>query len=200
MKSRIANNIDEMKSAKVEWTEGMIINATATFFEWWKNTCVPHVYLGPSSREMDLAVISKNGLLWTVEVKISRVDWRNDNKKLNKFPYAASPARFYYVVPDLILEKVKDELNPSLKFKVPDFVPDWAGVIGLGNTRKHFTREDGTIEFCDSPKRTFVKPCKSLHRNKLDPKYKEELYKKISIRYWSHVTGIDMSKIITLED
>lgn len=191
---RIAKNVDEMKSAPIQWTEGIIISNVAIFFEWWKNLCVPHVYLGQSSREMDLAVLSKSGLLWTIEVKISRADWKNDNKKTNNFPYSASPSRFYYVVPDLILER-----DENKKFRVPDFVPSWAGVIGLGNSRKHETKEDGTIEFFDTPKRTFVRPCKSLHRNKLDPKYINELYRKIGMRYWSHVAGVDMPKILTID-
>ena len=193
MKYRIVPSMAEAKALPVQWTEGVICHAIALYVEWWRNTVVPNIYLGPSSREIDVAVLTKAGLLWAFEIKTSVVDWKRDLTK-RRYPLCASPSRFYYVVPETL---VQWEDRPTchgwnkLQPVIPEWVPKHAGIVFLRNDRQMTTYDDG-VHVLDTPKRAYVHPCKSLHRNSLDPKYRQELLAKLGIRYWSHVTGRDM--------
>ena len=145
--------------------------ACANYFGWWKHFMVPNIYLGPTNDEMDIAVLTKNKILWEIEIKISIADWRNDSKK-DKWKYRSlgpqpyHPARFYYAVP---LELVKNG--------IPDFVIPGTGIIAVPSTP--------TRHWCKG-----IRVAKAIHRNKLPQKYIEEMYNKISRRYWNHVAPI----------
>lgn len=207
MKPRIVASMAEANALPVQWTEGIICHAIASYVEWWRNTVVPNVYLGPSGREIDVAVLTKAGLLWAFEIKTSLADWKRDLTK-RQYPSAASPARFYYVVPrtlvqwteptprpadgtDAALRKVWWENGRLARPIIPEWVPKHAGIVFLRNNRETHTGDDG-VEVYDGPIRDYVHPCKALHRRPLDPKYRQELLAKLGMRYWSHVTGQDM--------
>ena len=141
--------------------------ACANYFGWWKHLMVPNIYLGPND-EMDIALLTKNHLLWEIEIKISMADWRNDIKK-DKWRYRGfgikpyHPARFYYAVP-----------SELLKNGIPDFVLPHAGIIEVPSKP--------TRHWCKG-----VRAAKAIHRHKLPERYIEEMHRKISMRYWNHV-------------
>jgi len=200
MSWRVVKSMHEAKALPVQWSEGMICHAVAAYVEWWRNTVVPNVYLGSGGREIDVAVLTQAGLLWAFEIKTSLADWRRD---LTKRPYTgcSMPARFYYVVPETL---VKWEERPThhawtkLSPIIPEWVPKHAGIVFLGNKREAQTYDDG-VHVSDHPTKTYVHPCKSLHRRTLDPKYRQELLAKLGMRYWSHVTGQDMPAMVQIE-
>lgn len=185
MKHRIVPSMAEAKALPIIWTEGIICHAIAQYVEWWRNTVVPNVYLGSSGREIDVAVLTKAGLLWAFEIKTSVADWRRD---LTKSRFPSQPARFYYVVPETLVQWEGDYKHTPV---IPEWVPKHAGIVFLRNDRQTTTYDDG-VHVIDTPKRGHVHPCQSIHRKPLDPKYRQELLAKLGMRYWSHVTGQDM--------
>jgi hypothetical protein len=173
MKPRIVPSMAEAKALPVQWTEGVICNAVAAYVEWWRNTVVPNVYLGPTGREIDVAVMTKAGLLWAFEIKTSLADWKRDLTK-RRYPACAEPARFYYVVPETLVqwaERPTCHAWTKLSPIIPEWVPKHAGIVFLRNDRQMTTYDDGVHVF-DTPKRGYVHPCKSIHRRPLDPKYR----------------------------
>lgn len=205
MKPRIVPSMADARALPIIWTEGIICHAIAQYVEWWRNTVVPNVYLGSSGREIDVAVLTKANLLWAFEIKTSVADWRRDLTK-NRFP--SQPARFYYVVPETLVQWTEPTPRPAhdaglavrkawwangrlARPILPEFVPKHAGIVFLRNDRVTKTTANG-VEVTDKPVKSYVHPCKSLHRKPLDPKYRQELLAKLGMRYWSHVTGQDM--------
>jgi hypothetical protein len=180
------------QAAPVVWTEGTICHAVATYIEWWRNAIVPNVYLGPTSREIDLAVLTKAGLLWAFEVKISLADWKRDLGK-KEYPACAEPARFYYVVPETLVkwQEVPVRHGTMPKPVIPEWVPKHAGIIFLSNDRE-FRTESASVTVIDTPDIAYVHRSKAIHRRPLDQKYRDELMMKLGLRYWKHVTGTDM--------
>ncbi len=81
---------------------------------------------------------------------------------------------------------------------IPEWVPKHAGIVFLSNHREAHTYDDG-VHVIDAPVRGYVHPCKSIHRNPLDSKYRDELLAKLGMRYWSHVTGQDMPTMAQIE-
>lgn len=164
-----------------------LFRALAISFEWWTNVVVPNVYLGQRSDEMDLAIISKSGLLWEVEIKASLADWRADlskrkwkpEKKEGWYcpPDGSDPARFYYAVPMCLVKEAKGNNSLGYKYILPDFVPGSAGVLGVYD-------DDG------KPRVRFLRPAKPLHRNPLPMELRLELLRKLGIRYWKHAAPV----------
>lgn len=211
MKDRIVPSMAEAKALPVQWTEGGICHALAMWIEWWRNTVVPNVYLGPSRREIDVAVLTKAGMLWAFEIKCSVSDWKRDLDK-RRYPACAEPARFYYVVPETLVQWTAPTPRPDqdadLEVRrdwwrhgrmarpiIPEWVPKHAGIVFLTNKRDMHTYDDG-VHVVDSPTKGYVHPCKCIHRKPLDLKYRQELMAKLGMRYWSHVTGNDMQQIV----
>ena len=180
----------EAKAAPVQWTEGIIINAAANWLDWRTNIVVPNVYVDGALREIDLAVITKANLLWALEVKTSLADWKRD---LTKSPhsYRCTPARFYYLVPASIIPVIDGNA------RVPEWVPAHAGVVSLINDREIYTQGNSVV-VTDTPKILSVRPCKSLHRRPVEPRFKEELIRKLGFRYWAHVFAQDFPVTVTL--
>ncbi len=181
----------EASAAPVQWTEGIIIHAAAKWLDWRTNVVIPNVYVDGSLREIDLAVITKANLLWALEIKTSLADWKRDLTKSRHSPRCA-PARFYYLVPVSIMPVVNGK--PS----VPDWVPADAGVVSLENYREFYTQGTGIV-VVDTPKIQAVRRCKALHRRPVEPRFKEELIRKLGFRYWAHVFAQDFPQAVTIE-
>lgn len=213
--ARIFPTMDEAKAAPVIWTEGIICAAVARYVEYWRNTVVPNVYIGGGYREIDLAVLTKSGMLWAFEVKVSVADWKRDLHK-SKYRACVCPARFYYVVPSTLVKWSEPTPRPALDADVavrkawwaggrlarpaiPEWVPAHAGIVFLNNHRDTYTNDNGTVTVVDSPKQGYVHPCKPLHRKPLDAKYQAELLRKLGMRYWSHVAPVDLPQEVTAE-
>ena len=85
----------------------------------------PNLSWGLLDWEADLAVFTKAGSLWEIEIKVSAADWRQDAAKTKWAAMAKQnnnlkPRRFYYAAP-IELAKRYAEMG----------IPDWAGVVGV---------------------------------------------------------------------
>jgi len=168
----------------VTWTASAVQYAIAVQLDFYKYCIVPNIHLGGND-EMDMGILSPSRLLWEVEIKISRDDWHRDIQKkkwvflASDTIYAWTPSRFYYAVPRRLV--YKDDVSQA---QVPDWVPDKAGIIAVYNHRSTKTWPDGSQSVIDKPTASIVRTAKPLHRNKLEDKYVDEMYRKLSIRYW----------------
>jgi len=149
---------------KADWpepsklTESEAANALASRFDWFRNLVLPNVYL--CGGEMDLAVITPAGYLWEFEIKLSLSDWKADaNKAKWNHPGRRFVSRFYYVVPEALIEKA------------PEFVPESAGLIKL-----HHTKWDWWVSVVREPK--------GRRGEKVTPAMREKFYNKSYFRYW----------------
>ncbi len=148
----------------MKWSEAAIQRALATCLDCWQHLCVPNVQQGS---EQGFVVLSRSGLLWEIEIKISRADWRADMAKRRHYMAGWEPARFYYAVPE--------SLVPGRA--IPEWVPSHAGVLALYGS-------------ADRPQRlscSIVRQARPLHRNKAPAGAREELLRKVYFRYWRHV-------------
>ena len=88
-------------------------------FCWGSTQCFPNVHL--CGGEMDLAVVSRAGYLWEVEVKLTLADWRADERKGKWLsPSRKYVSRFFYAVPS------------ELVGAAPSFVPPETGLLEIG--------------------------------------------------------------------
>jgi len=164
----------------ISWTAGAVQYSIAIQLDFFRYTIVPNIYL--NLEEMDLAVLSPSKLLWEVEIKVTMDDWRRDLEKTkwtNSLPHPCNPARFYYAVPEKLVAKGADGM-----YTIPEWVPPTAGILAVVNRRKQTTQPDGSLLVEDTPKCYPVRVAKALHRNKLPDQYVDEMYRKLSIRYW----------------
>lgn len=178
----------------VTWTESLMQRALALQLDYVRHCIVPNVSLG-NTDEMDLAVLTPSLILCEVEVKISMADWARDNEKEKwTLPIGElTPSRFYYAVPDKLV-------NKDGKFVIPEWVQPHAGIITVVNRRSTTTMEDGSQVVVDKPVATIRKFPKPRHRNRLPEKYIYELYRKLSIRYWAKMFDKGYSKTITFPE
>ena len=102
-----------------EITERQMAWHIAHSFGIRQNICVPNLSWGMGFWEIDLAVLTKSGYLWEVEIKCSIADLKADKLKtkwrnphfMEKFE--AMISRYYIAVPKYLAEKVKmDDLQP----------------------------------------------------------------------------------------
>ncbi len=188
------------KSKPVTWNARSVQYAIALQLDFFKHCMVPNIHLGGND-EMDLAILSTTRLLWEVEIKISRDDWKRDLEKTKHVDWqqkkfaSTSPARFYYAVPWKLVPE-SDTGGRTL----PDWLPKHAGVIAIGNTRDVKSQPDGTQVITDKPHATIIKTAKPLHRNQLPQKYIDEMYRKLSIRYWKAAYKNDPGSTIILPE
>lgn len=171
-----------MLKKPITWTAAAVQYAIAVQLDIRRHCIVPNIYLGGND-EMDMAILSPSRLLWEVEIKISLADWRRDINKIKWHRGALvepwSPARFYYAVPSSLV--YTSDGGPP---KYPDWLPASAGVITVYNHRSTHTELDGSQTIYDRPTANMLRAAKPLHRNKLEDKYVDEMYRKLSIRYW----------------
>jgi hypothetical protein len=91
----------------------------------------PNLSWGLLNWEADLAVFTKSGFLWEIEIKISESDWKQDQNK-QKWTYMdrwrdrgdLTPKRFYYAAPQGLAERWS-EIG----------IPEWAGVVSVEESR-----------------------------------------------------------------
>jgi len=116
-------------------TEGWAVLMLAQHFNYRQNFCFPFVHL--FGGEMDLAVISRAGYLWEIEVKLSRRDWLVDIKKRKwAHPGRRYVSRFFYAVP------------PEMVGNPPDFVAETTGLLELRDTN---VKQIRTARRCKAP-------------------------------------------------
>jgi len=97
--------------------------AVAEHLKWRRNLVVPNVWWGLGfHHELDLAVLTKSGRLWEVEIKVSKADLKADKKKycahidpMNRI------SRLYFAVP----EKLENCI---------DLIPEHAGFLVVVNS------------------------------------------------------------------
>jgi hypothetical protein len=132
---------------KIKFSLMRFTRSTAT------DVIVPNFYIN-SPWEMDLCRITKAGIVYEYEIKISRSDFKNDFKKANKHSVIKNGGRicnfFYFVVPEGLITK--------------DEIPEYCGLY-------YYTKHDSF---------TLVKSPKRLHKNKFND-YKM-LAEKLSFR------------------
>jgi len=158
----------------IRWSEASIISALAVAFEWWRRDLCPNVQEGS---EMDMALLTKAGLLWEIEIKISMADWKADLKKERRYNPGWSPARFYYAVPAALVAN-----------GIPEWAPAHAGVLRLRNELQHHTEPNGRRVIGHGPRSAgWLRQAKILHKVKAPPFVREALRAKIYARYWRHV-------------
>lgn len=157
--------------------------AIAVQLDFFKYCIVPNIKLG-SNDDMDLAILSPSRLLWEVEIKVTMFDWKRDleKEKWTVAPTDCTPARFYYAVPWKLVPE--DDVGGRV---IPDWLPAGSGVIAIGNERKTKTIADGSQIVIDKPTAMVLRTAKARHRNTLPDKYVDEMYRKLSIRYWKSV-------------
>ena len=147
----------------MKWSEASNIQALAMSFEWWRRTICPNVQEGS---EMDFLMLTTSDILWECEIKISMSDWKADLKKVRHYNDGWAPARFYYAVPEALVEN-----------GIPEWVPAHAGVIML-------------YDRGDKISARMLRQSKSLHRRKAALCIREAMLRKIYFRYWTHVSPV----------
>ena len=182
----------------ITWTARAVQYAVAVQLDFFRYCIVPNIRLGFND-DMDLAILSPSKLLWEVEIKVTMFDWKRDLEKLKwKMPMREeTAARFYYAVPWTLVCKDRDDLS---HVTIPEWVPDVAGVIAVRNQRSTKTLEDGQQVVTDRPIAWISRTAKPRHRNKLPDKYVDEMYRKLSIRYWKAAWKNDPGTTFTLPE
>lgn len=184
------------KTTPVRWTARAVQYAIAVQLDFFKYCIVPNIRLG-SNDDMDLAILSPSKLLWEVEIKVTMFDWKRDLEKAKwgAEPSDCMPARFYYAVPWKLIPE--DDVGGRT---LPSWLPAQAGVIAIGNERTTKTQADGSQLVIDKPTATPIRTAKPRHRNTLPDKYIDEMYRKLSIRYWRIACARDPGYTIELPE
>jgi hypothetical protein len=194
MITRTVPTMAEAKALPIRWREADVLIIVARLLKWHVNLCVPHVYLSPSNREMDLAVVTPTRRLWAVEIKVSLADWKRDLNK-HAYPARSCPSRFYYAVPEHLVSWTSDpRCERRMLPQLPDWVPESAGIIWLANDRATITVDTGWVQVSDTPTTLHAyRAAKTIHRNALTEAQYLELLRKLGHAYWRHVAPIDAS-------
>jgi hypothetical protein len=190
----------DAESLPILWREGSVLARLAHLMDYWKNLCVPHVYLGTSSREMDMAVVTPARRLWCIEVKLSLADWKRDLTK-QEYPASVRPTRFYYAAPASLVTWHDDPVRPWRSCPdLPDWIPAHAGILWLTNERIITTGDNGHCQVEDRPHPSgAIRPAKSLHRQPLSDRHYLELLQKLGNQYWRHVAERDTPTPLRVE-
>lgn len=143
--------------------------AVADHYDWSRNHIFLNVYLGGG--EMDVAVITRGAnYLWEFEIKVTLADWKKDALK-HKWdsPQRRMVSRFFYVIPE------------SLVDKVPDFVSPETGIV----TVKREAPLDGLWEHSPFDLSTnVVRLAKKTDALQVDNETILILYKRQYLKYW----------------
>ena len=153
--------------------------------------------------ECDLFGVTKAGLAVEYEIKLTRADFKADAGKsreatrvyshgggVEPIPAAKKhdrlaladplgPSRFYYVVPAGMV--------------APDEVPEWAGLIYVGE-HKRFSTVAARLTFYDE------KPAPRLHRDKVSGKVLDHCRSVFYYRFWNLRRGIKDDAPEAIED
>lgn len=140
--------------------EDLILSALAGYFDYARNHVFPRVHF--YQWESDMLVVTASRRVWEIEVKISRSDWLVDrNKSKFKHPFFGRIGRFWYAVPEEVLEK-----------GIPDFVDARTGILAL---KLH----NGTIMV------RLVRKAGTRSKHQMTDKGMTRLYRSTYFRFWS---------------
>ena len=123
-----------------------------------------HKYITPNAClyfwESDLISVSPGGYIREYEIKLSKSDYKQDFKKLNKHQNhlkrrTSSLSQFWYAIHGFLLR--------------PDEVPIYAGLLRV----------------CEGNYVDIIKPAPRLSRQKISETERAELHKIIYARYWN---------------
>jgi hypothetical protein len=152
----------------MKFTEANITRALALYFDWTKRPFFANVHL--FDWEMDACILTDSGYLWEVEIKCTLADWRADQHKAKwKSRHIDKVSRMYYAVPWTLLDKV------------PEFVPDHVGLIGL------------YISDCGTEVRARLhREGKSKRGYTIEPAKMQQLYRSTYYKYWNQVQPLEV--------
>jgi hypothetical protein len=89
---------------RIPWNSGRMMLALVRYFDWRVNRVMNEAWI--DGGRADLVFVSKAGYATEIEIKISLSDWAADRKK-DKFKMPRPHvARFYYAIPDHLLDRV----------------------------------------------------------------------------------------------
>jgi len=148
------------------WDEARIVTALVGRY-WFNNTVM--VEWEVDGGRADFVIISKSGYLTEIEIKVTAADWKKDSKKI-KWISALRPhvARFFYCVPDFLVEKAPANLD------------DDVGILAVGSRRR--------------PRGDWVSVRREAKRLKGAKKVSEEtiraIYKASYFRFWRQTLNL----------
>lgn len=71
-----------------------------------QNLIVPNISWGMFGHECDLIVLTRAGLLWEIEIKVTRADLIKDKKKEHGH-FDEKISRLYFAIPDYLIKSVE---------------------------------------------------------------------------------------------
>lgn len=157
------------QSIAPQLSEDLLVSALALYFDWARNQCFPRVSMW--TWEQDFVVVTEAGRVWEVEIKLTRADWKADASK-DKWETQSwkKIARFYYCVPTELIAK-----------GVPDWVPDYAGILVL---EKKFFKPTKYSVGGDKITISEHRPAKNRSKYALASHMLMRLYRSTYFRFW----------------
>lgn len=152
----------------MKFTEEKIQDVLAEELAQRGHLCIlPNTFAVERANESDLVSVTKNRYVWTYEIKISRSDFKADMKKYRHrrfrepemYPHYKRPNRFYYAVPEGLVEDYA--------------VPEYAGLIWIVPSKKNDTCSVKT-----------VKTAPLLHKEELPYRTLMSMCQIATYRYW----------------
>lgn len=99
----------------------------ANYFNYRQNLIVPNISWGLLDYEADLLVMSKNGCITEVEIKVSKQDLIRDAEK--RHSHNSNLVKYlYFAIPDKLLPFI-------------DYIPKKAGILVLSKNNDHYFEE-----------------------------------------------------------
>jgi hypothetical protein len=139
--------------------EALILSSLASYFDYERNCVFPRVHF--YDWESDLLIVTGSRRIWEIEVKISRSDWLVDKVKAKfKNPFFSRISRFYYAVPQEVLDK-----------GIPDFVDARTGILAL-------ELKNGVVYV------RLVRKAGQLGKHQMSDKGMTRLYRSTYYRFW----------------
>lgn len=123
-----------------------------------RNLIIPNMYWSMFEYELDLLVVTKQGLAWEVEIKVSKQDLINDKEKRHTHN-SSKIAKFYFAVPTELLKEI-------------EHIPEGAGIIEVFHYNKGF-------------KARIHRHAKVKSDYRFTEKEKSELYRLGAMRLWT---------------
>jgi hypothetical protein len=144
--------------ATEKWHSGRMIYVLARHFDWWSNPMLTEFDL--CGGRCDLAFVSKSGYVTEIEIKVSLSDWNADRDKQKWTKPRPYISRFFYAVPETLADKI------------PDWLPDHAGVLSV---------ESGGIGY---DRVRIIREAKRLKAEKLPQKQIDQFMRNCYYRFW----------------
>lgn len=152
--------------AAMKWHAGRVLLALADHLQWDQTRCLPEFEI--DGGKADLVQISRAGYLTEFEIKVTLADWNADRTKAKFAGHRPHVARFFYVIPDNLVDRI------------PDWVPASAGILVV-------SPNDGSW-------RDRVREHRPARRAKgcltVPPDTAQRLLEACYFRFWRHHTGV----------